>query len=166
MRKVQSQERPRGLVAALRSWVESIQSWWRDTVVPWAQANPKPAALIVAGSVVGGILYIGGAVLVNGLIAGCLVAGAAGVILWKIKTSENRYLTQFYNQIVAHPLISDVVLSLIALSLAPAGITGWIAASITALLASVWLLGAEPVELDESSVDAQLHNTVIIECGE
>jgi hypothetical protein len=161
------QERPRGLVAAFHSWVTKTQNWWKDTVVPWAKANPKAAALVAAGTLIGAILYMGGSVLVNGLIAGILVAGAAGVLVYKMKHSENRYLIQLYNQMVSHPLITDAVLTIIALAIAPAGITGWVAASITALLASVWLLGAEPVELDEDTiVDPGLENTVVLECGE
>jgi len=161
--KVEGQ--PKGLVATFHSWVQRAQDWWKGKVVPWAKANPKAAAVVAAGTVVGAILYIGGSVLVNGLIAGCLVAGAAGVIIYKAKTSKNQYLVQVYNQAVAHPLVTDIVLSVIALAVAPAGITGWVAASITALLASVWLLGAEPVELHEE-VPAELSNTVIADCGE
>lgn len=137
----------RGLMASLTRIAAKARQWWSETVVPWAKGNPKTAALVTAGAAIGGIVYMGSAVLINGLIAGVLVSGAAGILIWKMKASNNRYLVQGYNTMVEHPLLSDVAISVIAIAVAPSGITGWVAGSIAALLASVWLLGADTVAL-------------------
>lgn len=159
-------QRQSGVVATLQSWLARAKQYWRETVKPWAEANPKTAALIGTGAVAGGMLYIGGSVLVNGLIAGSLVAGSVGILLYKMKQSHNRTLMAVYNVVVNHPFASDVALSGLAMLLAPGGITGWVAAAVTGLITSVWLLGAEPVELPREELPRELLNTVIEQCGD
>jgi hypothetical protein len=161
----QPQESSKGAFGWFTRLVDKAKTWWHSKAVPWARANPVPAALIASGAAVGGLLWVGGAVLVNGLIAGLLVAAAAGIIIWKMKTSNSFYLVWTHNLMVSHPLATDVVISLIALAIAPGGITGWVAAAITALVASVWLVGAEPAPLPEVKddvIEAELINTVEI----
>lgn len=150
----------------LQEWSARVRGMWGEAVVPWAQSNPRLATLCAAVAAVGVLVWIGGAIVMNGLIAGILVSGAAGVLIWKCRSSKNRYLLAAYNVMVEHPLLSDVGLSAIALAMAPRGITGWIAAAITALLASVWLIGASPVEVppeeqEEEQAEPSLHNTVV-----
>jgi len=163
MNTKRDEAKPKGLMASLGRLFEKARHYWTEVIVPWARANPVPAALVATGIAVASLLWIGGAVLVNGLIAGLLVASAAGVIIWKMKTSNNYYLVWVHNQMVSHPLATDVVISLVALTISPAGITGWVSAAVTALVASVWLVGAEPAalpEVGEEVIEAELINTV------
>lgn len=156
---MEQEPKPKSPVAFLHNMAARVRSWWSSNVTPWAKENPKSAAIVVALAAIGSILWMGGSVLVNGLVAGCLVAGAAGIIVYKCQHSENQYLRMAYNTAISYPLVTDVILSVIALLVAPAGITGWVAASITALLASVWLLGAEPVALEDHN--PELENTLL-----
>lgn len=115
---------------------DTISSLW-SKIVPWAKENKKAAALGAAVLGCGAIAWVGGSVLMNGLIAGLLVSAAVGVLVWKTKD------TWLYKMATDHPLISDVIISLAALAVAPAGITGWVSATVAALIASVWLLSSE-----------------------
>jgi hypothetical protein len=139
-------------MAGLDTVVTKVKDLWKAKVKPWAQKEPGQAALAAAAVTVGGLLWIGGSVIVNGVIAGALVAGAAGVLLWKLSHSGVPQVRVAYNYIVRYPLASDIALSVVALSLAPAGITGWISAAVTALLASIWLFGASEVPLEDEPV--------------
>ena len=132
-------------------WLDELIGWLRNTwekqVQPWVKREPKMAALVASGAVVVGILWIGGSILVNGLIAGLLISAAVGVLLYKFKESGDRSLVSVYNLAVRHPVGTDVVLSLLAFVISPSGITGWVASGIAALVASVWLVGAKEAPL-------------------
>ena len=104
------------------------------------------AAGIGAGTVIGGLLWLGGSVIVNGVVAGSLIASAFGIIVYKLGKSENRVLGALYRTAVRYPLATDVGVTAAAFMMAPAGITAWISASIAGLLASVWLFAAKPAE--------------------
>jgi hypothetical protein len=139
-----------GGLRSLLSWVvDAGKAIWEDICSLLRETETKWLALGAAVLTVAGLAYFGSAIMVNGLIAGALVSGAVGVIVWKVRHTNNVWLLRIYNAAVRNPLITDVLISLVALTVAPAGITGWIAASVAALLASVWLFWAEEAELPE-----------------
>jgi hypothetical protein len=142
-----------GFVNQVLTWVEKTKAWFMARVWPWALAHPKPATALAAVGGVGLLAYVGGNIIINGLIAGVLVSGGLGVLIWKLKSAESRPMRQVYNTMVGHPFATDLVLSGVAFMLSPGGITGWIAAAIAGLIASVWLAGAVPVSIKEAETD-------------
>ena len=122
-----------------RNWLDRLICWVKQKVIPWAESNPGKAAGVAAVASCGCLLWIGGSVIVNGLIAGTLVSTAVGILVWKTK----KVVPWAYDTMVQYPLVSDVAISVLAFTVSPAGITGWIAASVAALLASTWLLSAK-----------------------
>ena len=134
------------VLEALKALATRVQTWAREVLLPEMRERPAVTACVVAVGAIGGLLYVGSSIVINGLIAGGLMAGAAGVILWKIKHSKIEIMRRIYTLVTAYPLASDVLLTAAALTIAPVGITGWIAATVCGLLASVWLLAesAEP----------------------
>jgi len=138
-----------GVLGQLGRWLEKAKAWFTAKIWPWALANPKIAVAASALAGVGGLLYIGGNIITNGLIAGALISGGIGVIIWKLKASHSRLPRQLYNVLVSHPLGTDIALSAIAFMVSPGGITGWVAAAIAGLIASVWLAGAEVIAIEE-----------------
>lgn len=138
-----------GFLSQLQGWIEKTKAWFTAKVWPWALANPKPATGLAALAGVGGLLWVGGSIITNGLIAGALISGGIGVLVWKLKVSESRPPRQLYNLMVGHPLGTDIILSILAFVVSPGGITGWIAAAVAGLIASVWLAGAKPIKIEE-----------------
>jgi len=124
----------------------SIKDWFVGKLKPWVSAHPKETVLAAGIVGIGTLIWIGGAIVTNGVIAGLLISSAVGVLIWKVGKSKNAVLQRVYKEIVAHPLLSDVGVSGMALMLAPSGITGWISAAVAALIASVWLIAAQPEE--------------------
>lgn len=146
---MQERVQAKGLLAGLERLIARVKEFIHTRVLPWAQEKPSQAAMVAGGVTVGGLLWVGGSIIVNGVIAGTLVAIAAGILLYKLGHSEHTYARQAYNTIVKHPLASDVAITAVAFLISPAGITGWISCSVCALLASAWLLGASEVALVE-----------------
>ena len=93
-----------------------------------------------ASGTVGGLLFIGGHIITTGVIAGTLMAVGAGLILLKLRSSNHKLAQLLYRKVIQYPLWSDIVITGTAFLLAPAGITAWVAASTTGVLASCWLL--------------------------
>ena len=111
-----------------------------ESLKRWVREHKILAALSAAVSAILGLFWIGSSLVINGVLAGLLISGAVGILVYKIGTSENTILQRVYKTIVEHPLMSDVGITLLAFVAAPAGITGWLSAAVAGLLGSVWLL--------------------------
>jgi hypothetical protein len=120
--------------------IDKLKAWWTDKAVPWMRERPATTAVVATAAVLGGLFYVGGHIIVTGVVSGAMMALGVGVILYKVKHSENRIVQRAYEQIVSRPLLSDVAITGMAFILAPAGLTAWVAATVTGLLASCWLL--------------------------
>ena len=140
------------LVSRTRGLLDRASAWLKEKLLPWAGKNPGQAAGVAAVGACASLLWIGGSVLVNGLIAGVLVSAAIGILVWKAR----KIAPWLYDTIIKYPLASDVVISIIAFAVAPGGITGWVSASVAALLASVWLFSAQKTDTTPTLVEADV----------
>jgi len=136
----------------------------KTKVVPFMQEHRAITAAAASGAVIGGLLYIGGSVITNGVIAGGLMALGVGAILYKIQTSENIYLQWLHKQMCKHPIASDVAITALAFFLAPPGITAWVAATVAGLIATAYLFaigGRHDRESDRESASLD-HGQVVV----
>lgn len=120
--------------------INRLKAWWADKARPLMKEHPTITAVIGTGVVITGLLYLGGHIIVTGVVSGVMMALGVGVLLYKAKYNENRIVQWAYKSIVSYPLTSDVAITALAFFLAPAGLTAWVAATVTGLLASCWLL--------------------------
>jgi len=111
-----------------------------DKAAKWAKDCPVHAALAGAALLIGGLYLIGGYIVVTGLIMGLLLSLAFGILLWKVRCCEHPVVKKIYAQIVAHPILSDIGLTLLGFMACPPGVMAYVAASVTGVLTSVWLL--------------------------
>lgn len=109
-------------------------------LVDYASRYPVHAAVGGAALMIVGLYWVGGALVINGLVAGLLLSAVFGILLWKVKSCEHPIIKRIYAQIALHPILSDIGITMLAFAVSPAGITSWIAASVCGLLTSVWLL--------------------------
>lgn len=122
----------------------------------WASDHPALAALTGAVVGIGGLLYLGSAMVVNGVVIGGLIASAFGILVYKVGRSENRVLKAAYGAAVKHPLATDLGVTAIAFVAAPAGVTGYLSAAVAGLLGSVWLFSAHQPDKISESAEAEL----------
>ena len=122
----------------LKELADKAKAWVNDKIVPWAKDHPGLAIPLVTGGVIAGLLWVGGHVIVTGVLSGGMMALGMGVILYKVKHSKISMLRTLYIKMVEHPLASDVAVTTLAFLCAPAGVTAWVAATVTGLLATCW----------------------------
>jgi len=124
-----------------------------EKVSAFAQRSPVLLATIGVGGGMICLWMIGGYIVTTGMIAGTLLAGVAGAILWKMRSSTNKYVHWLYEKAVAHPLLTDLLVTLAAFAASPAGIVGWVSATVAGGLCSVWLLIEHALRRAQTAVE-------------
>lgn len=115
----------------------------------WAGEHPALAALTAAAVGISSLLYLGSAMVVNGVVIGGLIASAFGILIYKVGRSENRVLKAVYSAAIKHPLATDLGVTAVAFLIAPAGVTGYLSAAVSGLICSVWLFSAhQPAKIN------------------
>lgn len=111
-----------------------------DRAATYAKEYPTQSAIAGAAALIVGLWWLGGSLVMSGLILGLLLSTTFGIILWKVRSCQHPVVQKVYSQLIAHPILTDIGLTMIGFMACPTGIAAYIGASVCGVLCSVWLM--------------------------
>lgn len=80
------------------------------------------------------------------------MAGAVGILLYKLSQSEDEMAQEFVKNIYEYPLAADICVTVLALMIFPSNVTGYVGAAFAGLIASAFFM---PEDQNETAVQGK-----------
>ena len=131
--------------------ISSLREWCKTVVVPFLKEHPVITAAAGVSILLGGLVWLGGSIILTGVISGILVSATIGILVYKVKTLDHPIAKRAYARMVKHSFVTDVVITGLGFLLSPSGITAYVAAGVCGLISSAWLFaeGGAPKQIEE-----------------